>query len=211
MSSLQKLANIGSRPILSESADYSRIAEAFGERVAQQVNSLLQVKNGFYAFEAALHVLPDLGGNGEKGLLEWNNYDLWRKDYNGMADDAVFFAEDVFGVQFCLRQAGVATFDPETGLFKMMASDLEAWAQAILNEYGLWTGHNVAHDWQVEHGAIPIGARLVPVIPFVLGGEFSAANVHAIDAVKGMQYRASIALQIRDIPDGKPVVLRVIE
>ncbi len=211
MSALQKLAGIGSDPIRSEAVDLRRLADTFGNPFAQQLRRLLEAKNGFYALEAALHVLSDLGGTVEKGLFEWNSENLWRKDYKGMADDAVFFAEDVFGTQFCFREDGVATFDPETGAFEVIAADVEDWAQKILNEYDLWTGHRVAHEWQVNHGPIPAGARLVPITPFVLGGEYSVANLHVIDAVKGMKYRASIAVQIRDLPDGTPITLRVIE
>lgn len=210
-STLHKLAGIGSDPIRSEPLDYSRLADTFGDHVAGQLRHLLQMKNGFYAFEAALHVLSDFGGTNEKGLFEWNSEDLWRKDYKGMAGAVVFFAEDVFGTQFCIRDGRVATFDPETGAFEAMAADLEEWAQQILNEYGLWTGHKVAHEWQVEHGPIPAGARLVPITPFVLGGDYSVANVHVIEAVEGMKYRASIAAQIRDLPDGTAITLRVIE
>jgi hypothetical protein len=45
----------------------------------------------------------------------------------------------------------------------------------------------------------------------VLGGEFSVENLHAVEAVKGMKYRGSIAVQLRDLPDGTPVKLNVID
>ena len=41
-----------------------------------------------------------------------------------MANGALFFAEDVFGGQFCLRSDGVYTFDPETGDFDKLASSI---------------------------------------------------------------------------------------
>lgn len=210
-SALRRLAHIGGDPIRSEPPDYSLLAATFGQRLAGTLRCLLELKNGFYAFASALHVLSDLGATNENGLFAWNSEELWRKDYKGMAGTAVFFAEDVFGTQFCLREGLVATFDPETGAFEPMAEDIEDWAQKVLNEYGLWTGYKVAHEWQLAHGPIRAGSRLVPTTPFVLGGDYSVANVQAIDAVKGMKYRASIALQIRDLPDGTPIALRVIE
>jgi hypothetical protein len=128
-----------------------------------------------------------------------------------MAEGATYFGEDVFGVQFCIRDGAVCTFDPETGAFEVMARDLEEWASHVLDDYGMWTGHPIAHEWQAEHGQIPLGSRLVPITPFVLGGDFAVANVHALDAVKGMQFRASIAVQIRDLPDGAKVELRAVD
>jgi hypothetical protein len=211
MNALHKLARIGSDPVRPGSADDRKIADAFGDPVARELRRLLPLKNGFYAFEAALHVFSDLGDGHEHGLLAWNSEDLWRKDYGGMTDGAVFFAEDVFGAQFGIRKDGVSVFDPETGAFDLMASDMEQWARKVLDDHGVWTGHKVAHDWQAEHGPIPAGARLVPTTPFVLGGDYAVANVRAIEAVKGMKYRASIATQIRDLPDGSPITLRVIE
>jgi hypothetical protein len=110
-----------------------------------------------------------------------------------------------------LRGKTVSTFDPETGKAEAMANSLEGWAQRVLSDFGLWTGHQVARDWQTGHGAIPRGWRLLPVRPFVLGGEYTVANVRAAEAIKGMKYRASIAVQIRDLPDGAAVKLKVID
>lgn len=171
MSGLRRLASIGGTSIVARAVEHPAIATTLGNDVAGQLGHLLDAKNGFYAFESALHVLSDVGGTDEKGLLEWNSEALWRNDYDGMADGAVFFAEDVFGNQFCVRDGGVATFEPETGAFELMAADLEEWAQKVLDDYELWTGHKVAHEWQALHGPIPVGARLVPITPFRARGK----------------------------------------
>lgn len=205
MSSLQRLAQLGHSPVGTQRLDLSQLANAFGPRRAEQLGHLLDLQNGFYAFESALHVLSGAG------LLDWNREDLWRSAYEGMADGAVFFAEDVFGTQFCLREDIVATFDPETGAFETMASSLEHWAQLILDDHAYWTGHPLAHDWQAAHGPLPVGSRLLPVTPFVLGGEYTLENLRAIVATEGMRYRASIAHQIRDLPDGAQIELRVVD
>lgn len=211
MTHLRKLVGIGSDPISAEPPDLPRLDRAFGPFVAEQIGRLLTLKNGFYAFEGALHVFPDVAPVAERGLHDWNDPASWRSDYAGMAESAVFFAEDAFGTQFCIRDAGVATFDPETGAFEQMAVDVEEWASKVLGDYSFWSGHAVARAWQLQHGPLPVGARLVPTTPFVLGGKYEAANVHAVDAVKGMKYRASIAVQIRDLPDGASITLNVIE
>lgn len=36
-----------------------------------------------------------------------------------------FFAEDVFGGQFCIKDSKVYTFDPETGSLGYLADDIE--------------------------------------------------------------------------------------
>lgn len=210
-STIEKLAATGGQPIRRDPPDMSALVRAFGEEVAHHLRHILEIKNGFYAFEGALHVLSDLGTDAERGVIEWNREDLWRQDYQGMADNAVFFAEDVFGVQFCIHDGSVATFDPETGGFDIVGRDIDEWAKKILADYNLWTGYSLAHAWQVKYGPIPCGTRLMPVTPFVLGGEFETTNVRAVDAVEGMTARAAIAVQIRDLPDGAQIKLRVVD
>jgi hypothetical protein len=207
---LDKLVQIGSASIGSMPPDMEGLADVYGNAVAQ-LDAMLQRRNGFYAFENALHVLPDSGSGTKLGLIEWNDHELWRKDYEGMADGALFFAEDVFGVQFCLRDNSICTFDPETGAMKPMATNLEEWASIILEEYSVWTGYKLAHEWQSVNGALPAGSRLVPFTPFVCGGEFAVSNMYVLDAVQGMRLRASIATQIRDLPDGATIEFHVVK
>lgn len=200
MTHMEKLLSIASAAILESSPELPSNGACLREMLAR--------KNGFYAFESALHVFCAGVPVGDRGLEEWNS-DLWQSRYDGIPPHAVFFAEDIFGAQFCLMNDSISTFDPETGAFESMATSLEEWAGKILDDYEVLTGHPLAHEWQVKNGALPSGHRLVPKIPFVLGGPFSVDNVHLLDAVKGMHYRASIARQIRDLPDGASVTLEV--
>ena len=172
MNALEKLAEI-STSIRSEAVEASRITEKFGEGAAEQLLPLLELRNGLYAFEQALHVFSDFGAADEKGIFEWNGDALWRREYDGLAGQAVFFAEDIFGTQFCGLDQAVATFDPETGAFEQIAEDVEGWAETILKDYNLWTGYKLAHTWQMANGRIPAGSRLVPITPFVLGGKYT--------------------------------------
>jgi hypothetical protein len=208
---IAELAAIAAPPIRSSPPAREGMVHQFGDADGETLLSLLQLKNGFYAFEAALHVLSDKGASGDFGLFSWNSYDLWRREYQGMADPGLFFAEDVFGSQFCLREGRVFSFDPETGSFERIAESLEDWAGVILKDYELWTGYSLAHSWQTSQGTIPAGRRLVPMVPFVLGGQYEVSNLRATESLKGMRYRASIAVQIRNLPDGASVKLLPID
>jgi hypothetical protein len=173
--------------------------------------ALLRAKNGFYAFESALRVRPAGRATEEIGLEEWNAPGLWRAGYGGLADRCLFFAEDLFGVQFCLHGGTVMSFDPETGEKTFIAEDVAAWAARLLREYDVLTGHGLAHDWQAQHGRIPSGHQLIPKIPFVLGGEFTIENLFLLDAAKAMRSRASLAMQIKDLPDGTKIEFKVVD
>lgn len=118
---------------------------------------------------------------------------------------ACFFAEDVFGGQFCIKDSKVYTFDPETGSLEYLADDIESWVQILLSDYEVLTGYPLAHQWQKQNGQLPAGKRLLPKLPFVLGGEFVLDNLYLADAVEGMRFRADIASQIKDLPDGAQI------
>jgi hypothetical protein len=79
-----------------------------------------------------------------------------------------------------------------------------------LQDFEVFTGFALAHAWQQERGPIPVGMRLIPKVPFVLGGgEFSSANLSLSDAVHGMRLRARLAVRLHNLPDGSAVRLRV--
>ena len=123
----------------------------------------------------------------------------------------LFFAEDIFGNQFCIKGKDISSFDAETGATKPLASSLEEWAAAILTDYQLLTGHKLAHEWQVRNGPMPINRRLVPKIPFVVGGAYAVDNLYAGDTITSLRYRGEFAVQIRDVPDGGKVRLKLVD
>ncbi|MBT3161854.1 SMI1/KNR4 family protein [Streptomyces sp. Vc74B-19] len=167
--------------------------------------------NGFYAFEASLHVFPVDSAGSSTDLEEWNAPQLWRDAYDGMAEGLFFFAEDIFGGQFAIKDEVIHSFDPETGESSPVAESLEGWAAEILSDYEFLTGYPVAHEWQALNGVIEDGSRLIPKCPFVLGGEFSTGNMYVLDSVKAMRLRGDLAVQLRDLPDGATVRFKIVD
>jgi len=173
--------------------------------IGDELRELLAERNGFYAFESALIVRPSCRARAattEAGLEEWNEPALWIDAYSDLVSDCLFFAEDAFGAQFCIRKDGVFTFDPETGEQGKIAGSLDGWAEVVLRDYESLTGYPLAHAWQKQHGALPPRKRLIPKIPFVLNGNFEPGNLYLGDAAEAMRARASIAQQIRNLPEG---------
>lgn len=171
--------------------------------------SLMRRRNGFYGFESALHVFPLISESEEIDAISWNDKKLWSENYEGLTDSHFFFAEDAFGGQFSLNNQGIFTFDPETGESLKLCDTLLQWSEAILNDFNFLTGYSLAHEWQAVYGKIPAGQRLVPKTPFILGGDFSLENLHLQSSVAAMRYRASIAIQISGLPDGRTVKISV--
>ncbi len=210
MKSLGKLLSISSAPI-SHHADVKLGTEADFGAIGEQLEDLLHTRNGFYAFESALHVFPGAVHENEITLSRWNSFELWRFEYGDLAEGALFFAEDAFGDQFCIYGENVCSFAAETGELKPFAESLESWAEHILKDYQVLTGYPLLHLWQEKNGSLPIGSRLMPKLPFVLGGEYSLDNLYALSAVSGMRSRGNLARQIKDVPDGSRVQFRLVE
>jgi hypothetical protein len=172
---------------------------------ASRLEALLQAKNGFFAFESALHIFPVGSSTDGYDLGAWNSREIWRAEYADMDEGYLFFAEDIFGEQFAISGTQIGRFNPETGEFEAVATDLEEWARRTIENYPAETGYPVAHAWQETYGPLPGFKRLVPKVPFVGGGSFDLDNLYAEDAVQGMRSRANLARQIRDLPDGAQV------
>jgi hypothetical protein len=209
-----KLFSIASDPIVSEAVQGKFLVQLHerGGRFRELVE-LLSVKNGFYAFEAALHVFPHVESSLQSeaiGVEAWNEHGLWKNWYQSLLDNCFCFAEDAFGGQFAIEGEKIVSFDPESGELEPLADSFEEWAGKLLSNYPQLTGAPVAHKWQLTHGPIPEGKRLLPKIPFVLGGQYDAKNLYAVDAVKGMRYRGELWQQLRDLPDGAQVRLKAL-
>jgi hypothetical protein len=171
-----------------------------------ELHRLLVERDGFYAFESALHLRAGSLAGGE-GLAAWNSPDGWRGAYRELVDgDVFFFAEDAFSHQFAVHRDGIVGFNPETAEITPFAGDIEEWAARTLDDYRVVTGHPVMHDWQTRHGAIPRGRRLLPRIPFVLGGSFEVANMVLVGDEAAMRYWASFAHSTHGLANGERVV-----
>lgn len=209
MASLDKLLLNASLSLNEYEPEMLGQSRRLAGNLADQLLRMLCQRNGFYALESALHVFPTHSSQNEIGIYDWNESALWRSGYKGMADGCLFFAEDVFGGQFCIKDSKVYTFDPETGSLEYLADDIESWVQILLCDYEVLTGYPLAHQWQKQNGRLPAGKRLLPKVPFVLGGEFVLDNLYLADAVEGMRFRADIASQIKDLPDGAQIKFNI--
>ena len=193
---IDKLLSIVSPPIGTPVEPRVELGSALANEL---VALILSRVNGFFAFESDLHMFPLTASGGYHGIDSWNVSDLWRNNYDGMTEGLLFFAEDIFGGQFGIRGDQIYSFDPETGELCQVGGSVDEWARKILDDYEFITGFIAAGD------------RLVPKRPFVLGGEYNVTNLVALEAVKGMRFRGDLAIRIRDLPDGAPIALKVVD
>lgn len=177
--------------------------------MSQLAKTIWSQKNGFYVFESALLVRPFSSEKPPLGVAEWNDPSGWKRKFDANLSAEIFFAEDVFGEQFSLRENGIFKFNPETGEVKLFAENLDAWAEKILDNFALHTGQPLAHEWQKQNGALPRGCRLAPKLPFVFGGEYAISNLASMSDVELIEFRAQIANQIANLPDGAQIQIEI--
>jgi hypothetical protein len=207
MSPLQQLLSIASPPIGDAAMDLHLENQCLG---ALELQQLLKVRDGFWAYESALLVRPASSSSTVLSVRDWNDPGLWLSSYESLAlPDLLFFAEDAFGEQFALSKDGVVRFDPETAELEPIARSLHEWAARVTTEYNVLTGYPLAHEWQVAHGPLPPGERLVPKVPFVCGGQFALSNLAMMSDVEGMRFRGQLASQIVDVPDGAHIQFKI--
>jgi len=125
MSSIDKLLSIASEPLSRQAVTVNVPDICNYGWLGDELLTLLRQKNGFYAFEPALHVFPNDSFEDEMTLSWWNSHGLWRNGYGGLAVGCLFFAEDVFGNRFCLPQGQVCFLDAETGQAEVVAGSLD--------------------------------------------------------------------------------------
>ena len=208
---VNKLLQIASKPLIT-SLDEALVAQALAEvGHRDELLKLLRNKNGFYAFESALHVFPLVMDDwfNSQDLVRWNAPTLWKHAYGKQAETLFAFAEDIFGYQFCSKGDQIVRFDPETGDTERVCSSVEEWATLICNDYNFQTGYPVAKAWQAQHGPLKQGNRLVPIYPLISKeGSYDVSNFYEVDDLKGMLSRANFAQQIRDVQDGQQVRIK---
>ncbi len=210
--SFSKLTSIASGELAQSIPPWDLEYQGVDESRVRELAQLLSERNGFYAFESALHVFPAATTGDHIGLDLWNSESLWKSSYDeDLVENCLFFAEDIFGVQFCICGESIWSFDPETGEKERLANNLRAWAESVLVDYEELTGYPLAAEWQRLQGSLEHGKRLIPKVPFVLGGEYAVENLYALEAVRGMQLRGELARQIRHLPDGTRVSYEITE
>jgi hypothetical protein len=164
-------------------------------------DGLIAWGGGLRCFGVTSRALPD--------IASWNSADGWRSAYRNLADGLFAFAEDVFGNQFCYEGPRVVRLQAETGYRESMADSLEKWAQAILSdpdkELGLW----LLREWRSAGNTVQPSEHLCPKVPFVTGGPFETSNLYVLDRQESMVFKGDFAWQIKDVPTGGKIRMRV--
>ncbi|WP_394846852.1 hypothetical protein LZC95_05225 [Pendulispora brunnea] len=200
MEFVRELCRIGGSTIVGQKVDIARLRAAFGDdESAHAVSSLLAIKNGFYAFNQALHVFSDAGTPREPGLIEWNSPKCWKQFY-GAAARGIHFAEDCFGNQFQCIDGRISLLTVDRATSRVIAETIDDWAHLILDDPCRWAKQHVSDEWQRKYGRLAPGDRLVTEISPLAGGDFSHLNARAEEEIEAMRYRGRRLRELQKHP-----------
>lgn len=172
-------------------------------------NSFLEylvLGNGGYYFNNSLHIF------GLSQDTRWHDVnhinELVSSEYGQIVDGCFFFAEDVFGNLFGLKNEEIIFFNIESGDSDIIADSLDNWEENILQDIDYYTGCEFVPSSKEAHKLIS-GYRMCPKYPFLLGGEYESSNLYIKRYDKNIAYQAHIAKQVYGKPDGTKVVLNI--
>lgn len=160
-------------------------------------------RNGWVAFWSALHVFPLGPSTGGSDVAAVNATLV--EAFGPLAAGHFAFGQDLFGMLLTWHDRHVCAFDPETAEHEPIADDLEGFAAVMLDTHEELVGSAFAFGWQERHGTLEPGERLVPLLPFVLGGEYDDANLEPRETLRALRERSALARVVAALPDGAEV------
>jgi len=173
--------------------------------------SLLSLHNGLTAFDGGLRIFGTKPGK-LPTLQEWNEPNSWRSAYKELVNDTlIFFAEDVFGNQFAFDDGSVFYFDAENGRTASFANSFSEWLSIILEDPVDTLQLILYKSWLDKGERLEPSEHLCPVYPFIVKADPPLKELYRVKSMEDMLCKGSFAYQIKDVPDGAPIKIKVTE
>lgn len=164
---------------------------------------VLSDTNGFILHEGAIHV------RGASRTPEWHSLRAaWQGSsafhtlYESVQATDIPFAQDLVGDQLLLRGGRVVRLFAETGEVQALVSSLEDFFTRLSEDIEGFLNVGLGHPMQP-------GQLLLAFPPFVFQESGAGSSLKPVRAEEVILCHANLARQIRDIPDGGQVEVKV--
>lgn len=175
----------------------------------EEHRSLLSSHNGLTAFNGGLRIFGTKPGV-LPALQDWNAPGGWRSAYKELAkENLIFFAEDVFGNQFAFENRSVAYFNAETGQTTLFATSFSKWVSTVLDDPADTLQLMLYKSWLNKGERLEPSEHLCPTYPFVVKADPPLHELYRVSSMEDMRYKGNFAYQIKDVPDGAQIKIRV--
>jgi hypothetical protein len=123
---------------------------------------------------------------------------------------SVPFAEDAFGDQFCLSDGRVWHLAAETGELAEIAPSVEQFFSDVLSDVAGILRYEPVQATALVGGQLEAGKLISVYPPFVMEAGEAGRSFRPVDALDNRVALAAVAAQIRGLPDGATVQLKVV-
>jgi len=172
---------------------------------------LLGPVDGLVAIDGGLHIL------GARSTLPWHDlHELWKGEralsilYDSVYPEDVPFAANCLGDQFLLRGEAVMQLIAETGELAQVDGSLESFLQrCAARDPDIWLGLRYLEQFESENGTLDPARVLLPYPLLVAAESRNGVRLAAVPAHEALDFHASIARRIADLPDGARVKITV--
>ncbi|HEY3586879.1 MAG TPA: hypothetical protein VGK85_06995 [Myxococcaceae bacterium] len=172
---------------------------------------LLEPVDGLVAIDGGLHIL------GVRSRLPWHDlHQVWKGEralsilYDSVFPEDVPFAANCMGDQFLLRGEAVVQLIAETGELEHVDGSLDSFLQRCAARVPeIWLGLRYLEQFEEEKGRLDPARVLLPYPLLTMAESEKGVRLAAVPVHEALDFHASIARRIEDLPDGTRVKITV--
>ncbi len=180
------------------------------KKLPTELAQLLKSANGFVQFDGALHVRGACRAPDWHSLRHaWESTDAFYRHYRTVQKTDVPFAQSALGDQYFLRKKVVYRLDTEGDEIESLDLDLESFLEEVQADPIAFLNLEPLEAFWGQGGALAPGQLLSVMPPFLLAQSKTKYSYRAIGALDRLRFLADFARQIRDLPDGASITLKV--
>jgi hypothetical protein len=169
--------------------------------------AIILEENGVVAFGGGFHIRGACHNPPWHSLREaWRGSSAFHCNYPNLRPTDIPFAEDALGDQFVLREEVVHRLATETGDLQSLATDVVTFIAQIEADPITTLSLEPLVAFERTGGRLEPGQLLSVYPPYCVGAE-GARSFRAIASSDRLDFLASLARQIRDLPDGTAIRL----
>jgi hypothetical protein len=182
------------------------------ERCPRSLAAALRTRNGCIAYQGGLHIRGAVEAPLWHSLrAAWDGPDALHELYPELTPDDVPFGEDAVGDQFIVRGELVFRLRAETGELEEAAVTLEAFVAKALADAEPTLELAPLLAFRADGRELEPGQLLSAYPPFCVEESRTGVTLRAIPAIERRHALAALAGQIRDLPDGATIALKLVD
>jgi hypothetical protein len=176
------------------------------ERLPTEYRDLLARANGYVAYYGGLHVRGACHTPEWHSLrAAWDGERALHRLWPTVLPEDIPFAQDALGDQFVLRGGHVHRLAAETGELESLGVDLVGFDAAVHADPVEYLNLAPLEAFRAEGGVLQPGQLLSVYPPYCVDNADAGRSFRAIAAADRLGFLASLAAQLRDLPDGTAV------